>query len=219
MNMLSIHSLMAGLSQSRPIFYSEADLQHAVAWQIHEAMPESEIRLEFKALPDEARRIYLDIWVPNGGVAIELKYPTQRLEIAHNGERFSLAEQGAQPIQRYEFLDDVQRLENVLARFDRARAGYAILLTNEPGYWNRPRDSSTIDADFRLHERRKITGRLAWSKSAGAGTTKGREQALNLKGSYDLLWRDYSILGSAGNERFRYLAVSVTLPDEPGSIP
>ena len=174
MNMLSIHSLMAGLSQSRPIFHSEADLQHAVAWQIHEAMPESEIRLEFKALPDETRRIYLDVWVPNGGVAIELKYPTRRLEIVHNGERFSLAEQGAQPIQRYEFLDDVQRLENVLARFDRARAGYAILLTNEPGYWNRPRDSSTIDADFRLHERRKITGRMAWSESAGAGTTRGQ---------------------------------------------
>ena len=217
--MLNIHSLMVGLSQSRSIFHSEADFQHALAWQIHEALPESQIRLEFKPFPDETRQIYLDIWVPTEGVVIELKYPTQGLKITHNLERFSLAEQGAQPIQRYEFLNDVQRLENVLERYEPARAGYAILLTNVPGYWNIPRDGNTIDAEFRLHERRKITGRRAWSESAGAGTTKGREQPLDIKGSYDLLWRDYSILGAAGNQRFRYLAVTVTLPGESESIP
>lgn len=208
--MLNIHSLMASLSQSRPIFHSEADFQHALAWQIHERLPESQIRLEFKPFPDEPRQIYLDIWVPTEGIAIELKYPTQVLKITHDVERFSLANHGAQPIQRYKFLDDIQRLEKVLTQYEPAKTGYAILLTNVPGYWTLPRDGNTIDAQFRLHERRKVTGRLAWSESAGSGTTKSIEQPIHIQGSYDLLWRDYSILGAAGNERFRYLVVSCT---------
>ena len=32
---LDIHNLMQGLSYSRPVFHSEADFQHALAWHIH----------------------------------------------------------------------------------------------------------------------------------------------------------------------------------------
>ncbi len=141
-----------------------------------------------------------------------MKYPVQGLQKTFGDEVFVLAEQGAQPIQGYEFLDDVQRLEFVVENYGPARAGYAILLTSVPGYWNRPTDGSTIDADFRLHERRRLSGRLAWSGSAGAGTTRGKEQPIDIRGSYDLLWRDFAILGAGGNERFRYLAVCVTPP-------
>ncbi len=42
-----LHKLMADLAAHRPIFHSEADFQHALAWQIHEAMPDCEIRLEW----------------------------------------------------------------------------------------------------------------------------------------------------------------------------
>ena len=208
--MLDIHGLMTGLSQSRPIFHSEADFQHALAWQIHEAVPDSSVRLEFKPFPDDDKRMCLDIWLPSMGIAIELKYPTKGLEVTHRYERFSLAEHSAQDIQRYDFLKDIQRLETVVARCQPAKAGYAILLTNDSAYWNPPRDTHTNDAAFRLHSGRTITGRLAWSERAGAGTTKGREQALEIQGSYDLHWRDYSAFGNARNEQFRYLLVPVT---------
>ena len=128
--------MMTGLARCRPVFHSEADFQHALAWQIREAMPESRLRLEFKPLPGNERRVHLDIWVPTEGLAIELKYPTQSFQKTVAGESFVLAEQGAQPIQRYEFLDDLRRLEHVVEQYGPARAGCAILLTNVPGYWS-----------------------------------------------------------------------------------
>ncbi len=207
--MLDIHRLMTGLSQSRPIFHVEADFQHALAWQIHQAMPDSLVRLEFKPFPDDDKRMYLDIWLPSVGIAIELKYHTQKLDVTHNNERFSLAEQGAQPPRRYDFLADVERLEYTLTRYQLAKEGYAILLTNYPDHWNPQRSTNTIDAAFRLHEGRTITGRLAWSERAGKGTTRGREKALEIQGSYDLRWQDYSTFGAGRNQRFRYLAVPV----------
>ncbi len=44
--MVSIEALLATLAGSRKVFHSEADFQHALAWQIHEAMPDSQVRLE-----------------------------------------------------------------------------------------------------------------------------------------------------------------------------
>ena len=43
------------------MFHSEADFQHALAWQIHEAAPESQVRLEVSVIPVEAQRMFLDI--------------------------------------------------------------------------------------------------------------------------------------------------------------
>ena len=63
------------------MFHSEADFQHALAWQIHEAAPESQVRLEVSVIPVEAQRMFLDIWLPVEGIAIELKYKTRGLEL------------------------------------------------------------------------------------------------------------------------------------------
>ena len=48
--MLDIHGLMSKLRKRRPIFHSEADFQHALAWEIHLANPSHQVRLEFKRL-------------------------------------------------------------------------------------------------------------------------------------------------------------------------
>ena len=37
---------MAALARVRPLFHSEADFQHAFAWQLHSAHPDARIRLE-----------------------------------------------------------------------------------------------------------------------------------------------------------------------------
>ena len=39
--MLDIEGLLTSLAQSRKVFHSEADFQHALAWQIHKARPDS----------------------------------------------------------------------------------------------------------------------------------------------------------------------------------
>lgn len=202
---LDIHALMSGLAERRPIFHSEADFQFALAWRIHKTLPDCEVRLEFKPFPSE--RMYLDVWLPTECVAIELKYLTRELDIECAGERFVLAEQGAQDISRYDILKDVQRIERVVSE-TRANAGFVITLTNDWLYWQ-PSTRHTIDASFRIPEGKTLSGNLKWASRASEGTTKGKEEPISLKGSYTMNWRDYSRLGAERNARFRYLAVSV----------
>ncbi len=56
---LDIDRLMTELSRTRKVFHSEADFQHAFAWQIREHTPECEIRLEFNPAPEPLERF---IW-------------------------------------------------------------------------------------------------------------------------------------------------------------
>ena len=220
--MLDVHSLMTELAATRPVFHSEADFQHALAWGIRETIPDSQIRLEFKPFLGGDRQIYLDIWIPTKGIALELKYCTRALITHHEGEIFALNNQSAQDLRRYDFLKDIQRLEEVLSRRENAKAGFAILLTNDQSYWNPPRDRDPIDADFRLHEGRTLAGKLAWSERASKGTTKGREEPISISGSHGVLWQDYATLERLvlqesslvvkGNELFRYLVVEISQP-------
>ncbi len=208
---LDIHTLLESLSRSRPIFHSEADFQHALAWKIHEIMPDSQIRLEYPFRHD-GNPMYLDIWLPTERMAIELKYLTRRLEQDYEGERFALKDQSAHDVRRYDFLKDVQRLESVVEHTEQpTRGGVAVLLTNDSAYSKSPtsRWETNNDAAFRLHEDRKATGNLVWSERTGQGTMKGREDPIRLSGSYSMHWRDYSRLGEGNNQQFRYLAVAV----------
>ena len=49
--MFNVTSLMDAPARDRPVFHSEADFQHALAWCIHEAIPDGGCRLEFKPFP------------------------------------------------------------------------------------------------------------------------------------------------------------------------
>ena len=204
--MFEIHKLLVELASSRRVFHSEADFQHALAWQIHVAMPESEVRLEVDVLRGESRRSH-DIWLPVQRVAIELKYQTRILKVEDNREIFSLRNQGAQDIRRYDFLRDIERLEKLHTE-GVCRTGYAVLLTNEHLLWNDPLQFDTVDAAFRMHEGRVISGELAWGDHASDGTKRGREEPIRIKGSYSLQWQDYSEFPESFG-KFRYVAVSV----------
>ena len=207
-DMLYIDELMKNLARVRRLFHSEADFQHALAWQIHEALPQGQVRLEVDVARAAGRRMYLDIWLPEERIAIELKYLTRRLDLTHRGERFALRDH-AQDLGRYEFLKEVRRLEMMRSMPEVCRAGYAVLLTNDHLYWTAPGRRVTVDAAFRIHEGREISGELAWSERAGRGTVKDRESPIELENSYSLRWREYSDLPGVPAGRFRYLAVSV----------
>ncbi len=207
--MLDIHGLLMSLAENRKIFHSEADFQHALAWMIHQAIPETQVRLEVNPFPNGDRRMFLDIWMPVEGIAIELKYVTRRLELDQDGEWFSLRNHRAQDQRRYDFLSDVQRLEFSLANLDGCKSGHALLLTNDPLHWNAPSRPDTVDAAFQLHEGRLVSGELNWSDSASEGTRRGRESPINLESRYRLHWEDYSQLNADRYAEFRYLAIAV----------
>jgi hypothetical protein len=208
---LDLTATMRTLAAKRPIFNSEADFQLALGWEIQLAHPEARLRLEYRPAFLE-RRGYLDLWAADADwtAAIELKYFTRALNLPVGGERFELLRQGAQPLSRYDFIRDLERVESVV-RTQPGVKGYALALTNESAYWRVPMDSTaTIDTAFRLHEGASLSGRLAWSASAGAGTTKGREKAHMLHGTYPLRWVDYSRVSDGPAGTFRYLLVEAS---------
>jgi hypothetical protein len=201
---LDIVKALKSLSASRPIFHSEADFQHAIAWHIHGTHPELSVRLELPFRSKDASE-YLDLWFSDGktGVALELKYKTRSLKLDYDNEPYHLKNQSAQDIGRYDFLADVARLERFVGT-DRTNIGYAVMLTNDQGYWHQGRPG-TVDEDFRLSEEQELVGKLEWREHAAKGTTLGREHAIYLKGRYNANWQNYSEVASRGGT-FRYLA-------------
>jgi len=214
---LEISEVLSSLAKQRPVFHSEADFQHAFAWEIHQRLPsDALVRLE---LPVQVRQqfLHIDVWVvyQNATLAVELKYKTRRLTVHIGNEQYRLKDQSAQDISRYDFLKDVQRLEQVVAVHPNS-IGYAVLLTNDSAYWKKPVNHSTVDADFRLCDGRVVEGVLAWGVNASDGTKKDREQSLELQGKYQLRWSDYSYPSSGSYGEFRSLVVKVSPINEAG---
>lgn len=203
-----VAQLLGELAQQRPLFHSEADMQHALAWLIGENFPQWAIRLE-RPIPWDGRRAYADIWLRkrNESVVIELKYWTRALVVEIGGERYQLRNQAAQDISRYDFAKDLERVERVVER-GLAGSGHVICLTNDQSYWH-PGRRETADAAFRIHEGRELNGALAWSAKAGAGTVRGRAEAIQLAGSYAINWHSYSVVGEMRGGEFRYVLLSV----------
>lgn len=202
--MMNVHALMNALAAERPVFHTEADFQHALAWLLHKMYPQAIVRLE-KPIASNGRRQYLDVWFQNeeGIAAIELKYLTRALACTIAGESFALQNQGAQDISRYDVVKDVVRVEHLMAS---SITGYAIALTNDSAYWTPPTRPTICDA-FRLHEGRILTDTLHWGANAGAGTTRGRETPLTVVGTYPIRWRHYSTVAGCSYGEFRYMVV------------
>ena len=202
-------ALLPGLAQERPVFHSEADFQHALAWAIHVANPRLRVRLETRP----ARGIHLDLLVtdPNDGgtLAIELKYLTDKWEGEVDGEQFTLLRQSAQDIRGYDCVKDIARVEALITSGS-THAGLVLVLANDPSYWRARTHDRLTNADaFRLHEGLTLAGSRAWGPRTGPGTMgANRTTSIVLSGEYPLAWRDYSELAGPRGQ-FRYLAVGI----------
>jgi hypothetical protein len=205
----SINELLSRLAARRPVFHSEADFQHALAWEFQRADPEANIRLEKQVSTNETR-VHLDLLVLGQSyeLAIEVKYKTRLASISHSGELYSLRNQSAQDLGRHDFIKDIRRLEKYIEACPAAK-GYAVLLTNDKSYWSTSRRSDTVDSQFRLHEKRVLTGSVTWGSAASEGTKHKREKAISLAGSYEISWSDFSSVGHGSGEQFRFVALEV----------
>ena len=204
--MIEIEPVLASLSKRRPIFHSEADLQHELAHELRAYDPDLAMRLEYPMGIDG--RASLDILLRKGAAqfGLELKYLCRSAQVTIDDEVFALKHQSAHDIRRYDVVKDIVRMERFAARLDAPAA--VLVLTNDPSYWSSRRRTDTIDAAFDLSDLSKLNGTRSWAAAAGAGTIKGRADPLIISGSYDLNWHDYSDLGAAGG-RFRYLYVPI----------
>ena len=195
------------LSNNRQIFHSEADFQLAFAWELQKEYPDYSVRLE-RPCQINGRQAHIDIWASSDSIetAIELKYKTRKIDVTVDGESYTLKDHSAQDCGRYDFLVDIQRIESLISS-KKATNGCAIILSNDSSYWKYPRNKKTIDADFRIHSNRKLSGILEWSPLASPGTTKNREEPIIINGNYLLQWEDYSRVPSKSYSSFKYLVV------------
>ena len=205
----SLVAVMSELSLQRNLFHSEADFQHAFAWDLHKRLPDANVTLE-RPYRTDSSTLHLDMLVTSDGLAlaVELKYKTVTLVHLTQEHDFHLLNQGAQDLGRYDYLKDIWRLEKITKSVPRCK-GWAVLLTNDGNYWTQSKRSDTVDSDFRLAEGSTMSGVRAWGDKASAGTKKNREASISLENSYILHWRDYSDLAAKPNGMFRYLSVEV----------
>lgn len=196
------------LSRQRPLFHSEADFQHAFAWEIQRRLPNANIRLERPILRN-GKWLHLDLLVSDSdrSIAIELKYKTRELSLNHQGENYHVKNHSAQDVGRYDFLKDIYRLELITKSIDNC-CGWAVLLTNDFAYW-RPARGGTNDDAFRIHEGQVIGGSLSWSENAAPGSIKGREAVIQFDSEYTMNWHDYSVVEGSKAGTFRYLPIRI----------
>ncbi|WP_225811874.1 hypothetical protein [Streptomyces spinosus] len=194
------------LRRQRPVFHSEADLQHSFARALWELAPEVHSRLE---VPQRApgKTEYLDLLClgPSTRTAIEFKYFTRSWTgtAGTPAEDYSLRAHAATDLARLYFVRDIARLERFCRRS--GQNGLALMLTNEASLWTPPSPGRrrTRDHDFRIHQGRELAGTLLWAEGAYQPNTCA------LRGAYSLDWEPYSDLSGPGGE-FRYLAVFVS---------
>jgi hypothetical protein len=143
------------LSKERPLFHSEADFQHALAWVIHKNHPDLEVRLEKREIIN-GKEIYFDICMiyDNHIVPIEVKYKTSALKIEIKKrlytEEYLLKDQSAMVISRYDFIKDIARIKEL------GKSGFAIFLTNNKLYWEKSIYSrNAFQADKKLYSQEK----------------------------------------------------------------
>ncbi|MEE1821492.1 hypothetical protein PUR61_04655 [Streptomyces sp. BE20] len=210
-------AVMAELARTRPVFHSEADLQHAFARTLWELDREVQCRLEVRqTTSDGVEHLDLLCATAEGRTAVEFKYVKSAWSGAvgagPSGEQYALKAHGAPDLARRDFVFDVARLERFCDRAD--QNGLALMVTNTSALWREPKPSAKLPRDhaFRLHEGGELTGELLW----GGGDYPPNTRVL--RGTYPLRWQPYSVRPGAAGE-FRYLALFVepggTAPAEP----
>jgi hypothetical protein len=197
---MDLPAVLSDLATRRPVFHSEADFQHELAWEIHTkyARQGVQLRLEYPL----AKVGTIDIWARMGSrtYAIELKYKKERFHGDVGSEQFSFNTDGAHPLTRYDAFLDMGRVERACTRG--ADCGYALFLTNDSLYWRR--EATKGSRSFSMHDGREITpGILSWPKTA-LKFIEARPAPIQVQRNTKLEWHPYSQISSLETE-FRYL--------------
>ncbi|OJX68304.1 MAG: hypothetical protein BGO95_00925 [Micrococcales bacterium 73-13] len=188
------------------MFHSEADFQLALAWQVREANPAMNVRLETRPAPS----VHLDMAFETDGyfTAIELKYPTRKWDGVVEGEQYLLKHHGAPDPGRYFIVKDIVRVERFVALRAGGHAnGAVVVLTNDPAYWTSMPETNANDRAFRVGDGDTLEpGVHDFTRSTAS--TRGLD-ALTLTGRYNLHWTDYRSALDAGGPGLRQLVIEV----------
>jgi len=119
------------LAVHRPIFYSEADFQLELGFELKSKG--HEVRLERPIHAKDGKTFELDIVVDNE-VVIELKYKKIECKYEIGNEIFILKKDGGGKENRYKIFEDVWRVRHLVERKS-FKKGFVVLMTNDDQYW------------------------------------------------------------------------------------
>lgn len=90
-------------------------------------------------------------------------------------------------------------------------AGFAIMLTNDHKYWDRPKKLNAIYENFSIHDGTTITGIIDWYSNTGnyskalIGSSRGRP--IELSGGYNIAWQNHKT--SLQGTSFKFTIVKI----------
>lgn len=203
--MIDIEKAISILKKRRQIFVSEADFQLELAWVLKDMYPEAKVRLEYCPSFDINMHIDILIILNDSWIPIELKYKTKGCKKTIDDEIYNLKNHGAKDKNSYLYLHDIERIESIKYNCETFVEGYTIMITNDLSYVKAPTSSACKYADFSIEEGAKKQGTLKWKEGTSAGTMKGVEKPIPLKGKYDITWNDYSVIDGTNTGKFIYL--------------
>lgn len=211
---IDMGKIIEKLQGKRQIFCSEADFQLEMAWVIKEMYPNAKVRLEYVPTFNDKMRIDILVFINNEWIPIELKYKTknskkeEKMTDQITQEVFNLKNQGAKNIGCYLYLKDIERIERIKeAVKNNFKEGYAVFLTNDETYRNRPRKINCDYKEFSLEDGAIKEGWLKWKKYPGK---KGIGDFITLKGSYTMEWKKFSNVDEERSDgTFYYLVTKI----------
>ena len=221
---INMTEIIEKLQGKRQIFCSEADFQLEMAWVIKEMYPNAKVRLEYVPTFNDKMRIDIIVFINNEWIPIELKYKTKNSKKEEmidqiTQEVFNLKNQGAKDIGCYLYLKDIMRIESIKEQKieiikgqekNNFKEGYAVFLTNDKIYLKSPQKNDCVYKEFSLENGITKHGELKWAEHTGAGTKKGIEEPIKLKGIYKMEWNEFSKVNEERSDgTFYYLVTKI----------
>lgn len=179
------------------LFSNERQFQLELAWELKELG----FSVYLEVLETSKMKKYIDIVVrtsPTEYVAIELKYTTRLKDMIYHidNKQIHTFAQGNDDGRRYDYLHDVQRIEELLNQSSgvfnlpnaKVTKGFSIIMTNDK-YWS-TKGENTNYRDVSLYEGRKIPNKInlhLYSKK------KNVRLPIILRNSYICQWHDYKL--------------------------
>lgn len=193
MNKNQLTTAINNLAKKRPAFYSEADFQFSLAWELKTLLPDANIYLERY---EPTFNYHVDIWIEENGefFPIELKYKTKEDYVVINRQSITLKNHSAIPLGSYDYLKDIHRIEN-LSQLPGFKRGFAVMLTNEPMYYETNTTASAYNM-FKICDglTKQANVTMNWgltNKQMPFQATKGRGP-FALKNTYQMQWNSYN---------------------------
>lgn len=208
-----MQSILSNLASKGNTYTCEAQFQFDLACELREYFMSHNvghsIYLEY---PNSAngKTEYYDIVVEDASVepheycVIELKYKTTAAVAICYGQNFTLKTHGAQGLGRFDYLNDVARIEQFVQNSKNAN-GFAIILTNDSQYWTQSGIGRSY-AEFSLKDGTiQAAGHKGWAQGISQTSTGiHRFNGLDLSKSYQINWSQWG-----QSPDFKYLLLEI----------